>query len=425
MQGFRLNHYRPFLRHAWIPALILFHFVKVFFLFKNIDFSSPFPILNQNYALYYARALRAHEFLTHAARMWGYDPFEMAGYISGVYQSVGSYFFNLIAHLFYPLLSIGKTLLLIEMGGFLTAPFFLFWAARNFGGDKTQSWMAFGVAALMSWVVDFFSAVILESSLFGFQISVFVGLWQVSLLWKWMKQGGWQTWGLLTLVTACLFQIHPASLVTVFVPNMVITMMCFRSLDFRRQAAISISVILVFLSNWYWIHPFLSFSDWWGTAPYFPSMGWRGILYMINPLRSGTILSIQFFSMLILIFFAANTLFAERSGFSEKKTIFLTWAAWLIAIAFFGSAIPWIKKIQPARYYLALASVTYLLSGFSMSTACRQKGTQKTILILFLMGTLAVNVFSCLSGRLSRFTNTLPQNQAFRFALHTLQFGAK
>src|SRR6185436_7102537 len=101
----------------WVAALVLAHVIKMLFYFKGVHWSSPFPIVNYDFILYYSRALRAHEFFLRSGRFWGYDPFHMAGYVSGPVHEVGNYLTSLVAHFLSPWVSIAHTLLILEIVG--------------------------------------------------------------------------------------------------------------------------------------------------------------------------------------------------------------------------------------------------------------------------------------------------------------------
>ena len=64
------------LKNRWPPFFILVHLLKWAYLLREVRLFSDFPIVNHDFLLYYARALRMHQFFLTSGRFWGYDPFD-------------------------------------------------------------------------------------------------------------------------------------------------------------------------------------------------------------------------------------------------------------------------------------------------------------------------------------------------------------
>src|SRR5581483_8043171 len=77
------------LGRAALATLILMNAAKLAHWLRRIDLRTGLPIVNAEYLEYYARALRAHEFLARSQRLWGFDPFSMAGSPAGFFNEAG------------------------------------------------------------------------------------------------------------------------------------------------------------------------------------------------------------------------------------------------------------------------------------------------------------------------------------------------
>jgi len=182
------------MKFRWIPiSLIIVQCLKTWTWFRDIDLSSAYPIVNKDYLWYYIRALNAHDFFTQSGRMWGYNPFLSAGTPDGPLD-MGTTFLSTIGHFFSGVLSIRSTLLFVEIMSFALVPLLMLPIVRNWGGSWKQAWIAFAVTVFTYGVYEPFSVGFMNVGLFGFQMSVFVALWVVSLFYRWILDRSWKMW---------------------------------------------------------------------------------------------------------------------------------------------------------------------------------------------------------------------------------------
>ncbi|MCB4755746.1 MAG: hypothetical protein LHV69_01700 [Elusimicrobia bacterium] len=234
-----------------------------------------------------------------------------------------------------------------------------------------MSWVTFGLLVIGLGVLLPMSTFI-QAGLFGFYVASFFSLWQVSLLWKWIQTRDWKTWIFLTLASSLVFQLHPISLLQIGVPNLLLYFFYFRSFRWRDQVKLTGAVAVVLLANWYWIHPFIAFSNWRAEAPYFPSSGTIGLMSLIFPMGS------TFFESAHFLFQAATLIFSVQSlrqRFFPRPCIgvMVIWIIWLTVISFWGSHLPWIHTLQPGRNLFFLWLFLCVLAGFSLSSLIEGK----------------------------------------------------
>jgi|GEM_PF-3088536 len=356
------------IRKNWHWFFITLHLGKMFYLLHQVRFSTGFPLTNLDFIIYYSRVLRAHEFLIRSGRFWGYDPFLMGGYVSGPICGAGVFLVGLITHFLSPLIPISTSFLVIEVGTFLAGPFLVIPTIKNFGGTRLQSWVGFAITTLMLGYFDHFTRPyrLLTVGMPWFMAAVFLAALQVSLVWQWVKKRSAKLGFWMVFVTVILLQLHPSSMLIIFLPNVLIFFLFITLLSRRDLLFLLFGVGLVFLTNAYWMVPALEFSNWLSIAPdYQASAGWRGIWNQITPFRHSSYASIQAILHLSLICLSLHTL--KRWFFQDKQefTVFVSWLLCLGLIGFFGSQIHFLEKTQPNRFIFSLWLLFFLLAAFS------------------------------------------------------------
>jgi len=351
---------------SWVTrALMAFHVIKMFSWFAKIDFLSGDPIMNVDYAQFYGRALRAHAFLSSSGRFWGYDPFDMAGYVSGPFLEVGVHFISLVAHALSGVVPIGTTLLVLEVAGLSLAPLLVLPAVRNIGGTRTQAWSAFALVTLIFGFLDPFSERMHRLGLYGFMVAGFVSILQVSLVWRWLASGTWRLGLALCAVTAVLFQIHPTSLVVILVPNVVMFFLMAPRLGARRILATAGLVALAIAANWYWVRPFATFSEWKSDAPYFITTGFQAVARTFDLLRQSAFLGVR---LTMLTYVLGLAVVGAVALVRRNRPLGLTMAAWLTALfvaGYFGSSFAVLKTLQPGRNSFVFWIVAGVVAGMA------------------------------------------------------------
>lgn len=368
-----------------ILALVGLQTLKMWDWFRRVDFASGQPLVNVDYVEFYGRALRAHHFLSTAGRFWGYDPFDMAGYVSGPFLEVGVHFMSLLAHALSSAIPIGVTLLIYEVATLSLAPFLVIPTVRNVGGTREQAWAAFAVIVLVFGFLDPFSEGLYRVGLHGFMVAGFVSLLQVSLAWRWFAGGSWRVGAGLCAVTAVLFQVHPASLVIILIPDLVLFAALVSRLDAKRLVATFAFVGIALLANFYWIHPFVAFSHWKADAPYFVTGGLRDVLAIFNPWRPNLFFGVRV-TMLLYIFGLATTMVITLwRRHRPLGATALLWLASLFIAGFFGSDLPVLRTLQPGRNTFAFWMVASVLAGMAVpGVLLRHRGRRAFTVMVYL-----------------------------------------
>jgi hypothetical protein len=360
----RVEHWlHRWIRIHWKRSLVFLQLLKMVYWFRDVNPFSSFPLANVDYIQFYGRVLRMHGFLERSGRIWGYDPFDMAGYLSGPFLEVGTHALALISHVLEPLLPISVTMLVIEISGLVGMPFLVFPIMRLFGANRRTAWVAFGVIVFTFGVCEPFSVSMYKIGLWGFMLSGFGSLLQIAFFYRWIEHRGMKLWAGLTVTSALLFQIHPAAVILVMAPFGALYFMNFRRLGWRGHAALGVMAAIVAATNWYWISPFLAFSHWRVTAPYYTTMGLRDILNRFGPVQGELYPAVSVTindAAIVLALIALRQISITRPMLAR---VLLIWLVWLFAVAYFGSWIPWVRTLQPGRNEFVFFLLLYLLTA--------------------------------------------------------------
>jgi len=337
------------------------------------------PITNGDHIQFFARVLKIHRFLDLSGRTWGYDPFEMAGY-PAVFREAGTYFLGLATYPFAGFLPTATLYNLLVLGGYTLVPFLIFFASRNFGGTKNQAWSAFGFCTL------FFHHFEYTRGLFGFEMAAFVGLLQVSLVWKWFQKRDLKTFAWLCLVSSLQFQLHPLVLQAVLVPNLFLVLAFLKKTKIRHHLFLMGGLVFVLWTNWYWIGPGVQFSNWFGKLPGgFATEGWQLIGQDFLILKEGFSGYVSSSINILLGYLIVMTILKRIKINKLRAVLFAVWLLALIVLTYFGDAFPGFRYFQPGRYKLFLFLLIFLISSYSFEESLWMRFKSKEFRILMSM----------------------------------------
>jgi len=370
---------KSFIKAHWYWGFIAAHIGKIIYLFHRVDWMSLQPITNGDHIQFFARVLRIHRFLDISGRTWGYDPFEMAGY-PAVFREAGTYFLGLATYPFAGFFPTATLYNLLVLGGYTLVPFLIFFASRNFGGTKNQAWSAFGFCTL------FFHHFEATRGLFGFEMAAFVGLLQVSLLWKWFQERDLKIFVWLCLASSLQFQLHPLVLQAVLIPNLFLVLAFFRKTKIRHHLLLMGGLVFVLGTNWYWIGPGVQFSNWYGKLPGgYVTQGWRLIRGHFFLLK-WEFFDYVFSSINILLgYLSVMTILKGIKINKLRAVLFAVWLGALLSLTYFGDFFPGFRYFQPGRYKLFLFLLIFLISSNSFEESLWNRFKSKDFRILLSM----------------------------------------
>jgi hypothetical protein len=402
---------RSFIRRYWIWIFIVSYACKWIYLFHKVDFTSEFPIVDDDYVQYYARVLRIFEFLKHG-HFWGYDPYEMAGY-PAILREVGTFFMAVIAYALSGLLSAKTTVLWCEIIGNVGVPLLIIPTIRNFGGKKAHVLAGFAMFAVMYGGIDMLSTVAITQGIFGFLMGCFVAVWHVSLFWRWLHDKRWSSCAWLAFASVVLPQVHPSAAVIGAVPLSLMLLLRAKYLRAREWAQLLGVLAVALAGNLYWIRGYLAYSDWIDVLFYWPS-GWGWFWQLTIPFQPTWFYCIRAFVHVALIGACVFSLRLLKSKAPPLFIVFVGWLAWMSLIVFEGSFVPFINTLQPFRFVFALWLVIVVCCAVGFDETAYKLRTKIIGVEFMLIGLLAgwLQVLTITSGNnVPLFTTRLTDGQ--------------
>jgi hypothetical protein len=193
---------------AALFVLLLVHLALFFHQFPPRLFLENRVPLNVDTTRYFASLCSADG----AGGLYGYDPYQMAGYNAGLWNSMGKKGFEL-ARFFFPGLSLERRFYLTLLSVVLGAPLLLWGAAR---GVFATRWEQFGMALLSLLIWHFETQVAYFwhcGNVFFPGGSVLLGCCLL-LIWRLLfANGGWVAAFLLAGCGAAMFYVHTVTVV--------------------------------------------------------------------------------------------------------------------------------------------------------------------------------------------------------------------
>jgi len=352
-------------RH-WFALPLALHFLICLWRFHSLDLQNHLPVTNLDYFLTYLRTATSIRFFEHSHRFWGYDPYDMAGYVLAPLRDGDCSLVNVLCWSVSGLCPVWISLLAIEILGFAIAPFLILLSVRNFGGTTRGSWIAFSTAVIMYGFYEPFSRKCAAAGLFGYQMACFASVWSASLLWKYLRDRRFLSWFVFTLTVSAAWQLNPVSLIVLIAPLVAI---CIAHKDaFKGMAGIAVAatIAVCVATNWYWLRPSIAFRDWNGFLS-----SWRSNVYGANPWGLFVPLRLGYDSIVgallnDLLLGGVIWLGVKNSkNWSPGKTFtFIFWSTALFVAAAAGPHIPGVREILPDRFLLPLGLVLDTAAGF-------------------------------------------------------------
>ncbi len=337
------------------------------------------PLYTDDYAMHFSQCLSARRFFSSAGRLWGYDPFFLAGYPSGTLVNAD----NKAWEVFFLALSFlgeGLAFKLYLMAFLLLYPLFPYAAARNFGLSWTTAVTAAILALLfflLSMTIDLVSWGML-SYVFMCSFSVYV----FSLFYRLLDQFTWKRYLLLALLASLLLMMHILAPVHLFIPLLALYALSFKKVSLSRHLGIACIIGVVLIINSFWLLPLLQFFNDKTTRPenYNFALQITNALepltvylrqYQSIPYRKTPSLNNTFIEVMLLLFGIGGMYRWLR----ERKTaLFLPFAGGIVfifTVAYYGSHTRLFPQLQPQRFIVPLNLLLLIPASAGLVPALR------------------------------------------------------
>ncbi len=392
-----------------VGLVSVLHLLGLSLLFDNVAaIFNAAPILDQDWGLHFHHLKSMQAFWQLDNRLWGYNPFFMAGYPSNTIQDLSIKFFEIAA---IGLSMLGLTpIQWFKISAFVamaSVPWLMYFAALNcFDRDEFEH-RAAPLAAAILGTVYWWNSLPREMFFYGmvgYPPGSYVAVLGATLFYRIARQPlswsaahmGWLIFALIIL------PLHIQALLVVAVPVLTVLIAQPRLLTARLWIWMGGAVALSLFANSIWLFPTLShLGDDISAAlvaqlPLFVSGDLFAVLKdYLGPQGYWTFRPAFWEKGFRLTILVLGALGAWKLIRGELRTlgIMLTSASIvLFSIAYFGSLIPWIKGWQPLRFKIPLDLFLILASAHAIVLWLRSRSALRPaslVPVLLLGGAIA------------------------------------
>ena len=355
---------------AWLifgfAALFLFQLLSTVLCFKTpAELFRPEPIINIDWCSQYYWSFAARRFFENSHRLWGFDPYYMAGYpLDFIFNS------SLpvqVANIIFKPLPLGLVIKWFFLITFMLAPLNFYAAARNFGLDKAAALLASALGISYFWLG--------EDALFGnwgmlsgaFLLNFF--LLAAGALYRYLLMPDRKSFARFALLLALAVLIHKTFVVLVFLPAAVLLLIFARRISAKSWFSLFSAGIFAYLVNSFWILPMLRFlpnkiED--PNTTFFQNtilLRFLADLIPVSPLLPGVVIG-----RLLIFIPGIWGIFCLRKNQQTRSLFWFLMTCYLCFFAFvyFGSFLEILRHLQPYRYLSAMFFLLTPSAGFAL-----------------------------------------------------------
>ncbi len=335
------------------------HLLWVFYIFPVNCLLNSQSIYNVDYPFHYYNAYAAKQFVGASGRIWGYDPFFLAGYPANVYSDLDNKWVE-AALCFVPQVIFAFAFKLLVLFAFLAAPFLMYLAALNFDAGRRASLVSLALSIFI-WNAGRYTYLKIINGMFSYVLACFACLFFLSLVYRYFRDPETKAFVRFAAAAAVFPLIHALIVVAASVPVFFAYLM---SLPKKRAFHFSLilAVLIVLIVNFFWIKPFLAFSN------YKILLGDIrqpvGIGRFLADLFIGVEANIGFFMLL----FGLHGLYLMWGRGERLKTVmFSCLFLWTFFLAYFGGYYRTLLEMEPYRFRFLMMLSLVIPAASSMT----------------------------------------------------------
>lgn len=368
-----MRTYRLKLHHAGLLLLVAAQLFLAASAFGSLkDILGPAPVLNVDWCSQYYWSHAARAFYKTSGRIWGYDPYYMAGYpLDFVFNSSLPVQITSLALQF---MSEGAAIKMFYFLTFALVPVFLYLSMKNFDLSSHASLAAAALGTVYFWLA--------EDALFGqwgmlsgsFILNFF--LFPVSLFYCWLNKGDKTAAACMFVAVPLAFLIHKTAFVLLPLPFL------FIAVSLRKNIRVSSIIIFLALAAWtllvnsFWLFPFFHFLHLKIEDPlttFFQNTDPLRFLKDLVPVQAYFAIPLCRLFMVFMAVTGAVRMHRMRVQSRVLWSLALPVFAFFL-LAYFGSFVGPLRHAQPYRYVTAFYFMLLPLAGFGLQGAYAWKG---------------------------------------------------
>lgn len=354
------------------------------------------PLYNSDYPELFTYAQDSSHFLTEYGHKWGYNPFYLAGYPSGIYLGVDTHPATLIlslSHLFFEQSDSldAKLFNFTVFVFFLLCPIIIYFSCINFAFTTLTTTFVTSGALISFWSMNYIRS---QQSwgVYCFILACHLSILSASYVYKIsniknLKQSLLKNILPLAIIGILSFIVHPLASVLTTITCLPIGLLCVKRIHRRVfWCAIGIILLATLIANLFWIYPYLSWykiHTSWAHAEQ-TSLAWIKDHLSLYP---GNIFSYIWFLLAVGLGYFYK--------FTKLQLSFLISSICFLVLFLFGSQVGF-ANMQPTRFITPFALLTLLLLGSFIKNNVKLAGIGfASVLFLFSIYSTKSPQYSC------------------------------
>lgn len=329
------------------------------------DITNDRPVLNVDFCSQYYWANAAREFSAKSGKMWGYDPYFMAGYpLDFVFNSALPVQIAGVALRTIPLARVVKACFILS---FALVPLTLYFAIRQFGPGRGAALAAAALGTVHFWLGEnaFFGHMGMISG--AFLLHFF--LLPLGLMLRFLRFRQNQAYTLLFFAVALALTIHKTAFVLVL-PVMLLWMAEYVARLKGREWIMLLGVVaFAVLFNLHWLYPFFRFLPLKIEDPgttFFQNLDALKMAKDLVPLPPFQPYYALPIARIIIVGFGIVGLFRMRGESPPLALPLIIGILFFGLLSYFGSFSPPLRHLQPYRYVTAYFCMWLPAAGAGM-----------------------------------------------------------
>ena len=389
-------------------ALSLFQVLSTLICFKTpLELFRAEPIINIDWCSQYYWSYAGRKFFSESHRLWGFDPYYMAGYpLDFIFNSsTPVQVLNIIFFSIPP----GLVIKWFFVFSFFLPPFIFYFALRNFGLDKSASLTGSALGVSYFWLGE--NALFGNWGMLSGALILNFFLLVSAKLFNYLKNGGTKNLVIFILLLTLSVLIHKTFFVLIGLPCLILIIIFVKKLKLKNYLGLAFAGTISLVFNLFWLVPFFQhlpnkIED--PSTTFFQNqLVWRFLADLIPYIYPG----VQLGRLAILLPGIYGLIqMRKSSGMKELfRFIFLSCLVFFVFV-YFGSFSEILRHLQPYRYLTSLFFLLLPSAGFGLKEL-RTRLNRKFIVPVFWCLLFALQFVPSFRGfyAVARLTSELPK----------------
>jgi hypothetical protein len=354
-------HLKPYATALLLTFILSAVLTTVFFDPKDII--SNDPAYSEDYAMHFSQCLSTKRFLSSHSKLWGYDPFFLAGYPRGTLVNADNKAWEILFCIVSPVIGPGRAFKLYILLFLLLYPFLTYLAARNFALSRETGLIASFLAILffhLSLAIDFVSW-----GMVSYVFVCFFSLYVFSLMYKLCEEFTLRRYVALAVCSSLLLMMHILSPLPILIPVLLIYLLSIKRLKPLHHLLIFTIPLITILLNSFWL---VTLNEFFGDKTTRPE-NYEFVLQIKNifePLKvylmqhrsiphKAPVLDNTFIDTILLVSGCYGLCVWYRKKCFHLVCAHAAGVFVIFIIAYYGSHVPFFAQFQPERFTICVS----------------------------------------------------------------------